>query len=256
MSDEKSPASGIPLPTRVIVSFKAGAVLAIANIICVAILSVAWTKSHAEPKAINVTGSAKRAIDSDLIVWTAHVSASDPSLEGAFTALKSSMDKTTKYLADQGLSGTKVEIGSISTVKHHERDGKGNETDKITLYELSQSITVTDTDIAKVSDVSRSATDLIQQGVMLQSEAPTYIYTKMADLKISMLAEATADATARATQIASNSGGKIGSIIDARMGVMQINALHSNDATGSGVNDTSSRQKEITAVVSARFSLQ
>jgi hypothetical protein len=40
------------------------------------------------------------------------------------------------------------------------------------------------------------------------------------------------------------------------MGVMQINAIHSSDVSGSGVNDTTLRQKEITAVVSARFGLQ
>ena len=39
------------------------------------------------------------------------------------------------------------------------------------------------------------------------------------------------------------------------MGVMQINAIHSNETSGEGRNDTSSLEKEITAVVSARFSL-
>jgi hypothetical protein len=71
-----------------------------------------------------------------------------------------------------------------------------------------------------------------------------------------MLAEATKDATARARQIADNSGAKLGAIREARMGVMQINPAHSNDATGSGNNDTTSLVKEITAVVSAKFELR
>ena len=70
-----------------------------------------------------------------------------------------------------------------------------------------------------------------------------------------MLAEATKDATTRAQQIAGNSGSKLGSILDARMGVMQINPAHAYEASGGGQNDTSSFEKEITAVVSARFSL-
>ena len=48
----------------------------------------------------------------------------------------------------------------------------------------------------------------------------------------------------------------LGPILDAHMGVMQINPAHTYDATGSGQNDTSSYEKEITAVVSARFSLE
>ena len=90
---------------------------------------------------------------------------------------------------------------------------------------------------------------------MLESEPPRYLYTKLADLKIEMLAEATRDATARARQIADNSGAKLGAIREARMGVMQINPVHSTAVSDSGNNDTSSLQKEITAVVTARFAL-
>jgi hypothetical protein len=254
MSESNS--SGLSLPARVIVSFKAGAVLAIANIICVVIFSWSWTRVHAEPKAISVTGSAKKLIDSDLIVWNAHVSADDPSLVQAYGTLKSSMDKTLAFLNARGIGGSQVEAGSISTTKHFERDAKGNPTDKISSYELSQSIQVTGTDIDKIAGAARTVTDLIEQGVMLDSEPPQYLYTKLADLKITMLAEATADATNRAMQIASNSNSKLSSIIEAHMGVMQINAVHNTDATGSGVNDTSSREKEITAVVSARYGLR
>ena len=71
-----------------------------------------------------------------------------------------------------------------------------------------------------------------------------------------MLADATKDATARAQQIASNSNARLGAVIDAKMGVMQINAIQSNDVSGSGVNDTTSLDKEISAVVTARFGLR
>lgn len=40
------------------------------------------------------------------------------------------------------------------------------------------------------------------------------------------------------------------------MGVMQINPLHSTDVSHSGNNDTSSLEKEITAVVSAKFAVE
>jgi hypothetical protein len=110
--------------------------------------------------------------------------------------------------------------------------------------------------VLKVANVARTITSLIQQGVLVESLPPKYLYTKLADLKIAMLADATKDATARAQQVAINSGAQLGSIQDARMGVMQITPVHSNDVSDSGNNDTSSRVKEITAVVTARFSLR
>jgi hypothetical protein len=97
---------------------------------------------------------------------------------------------------------------------------------------------------------------LIKDGVLLQSGEPKYLYTKLADLKIEMLAAATEDAKTRAEQIASHSGGRLGELIDAHMGVMQINAMYSDDATAEGVNDTSSLDKEVRAVVDTSFSLK
>lgn len=91
---------------------------------------------------------------------------------------------------------------------------------------------------------------------MLDSAPARYLYTKLADLKVNMLAEATKDATSRAQQIAGNSGASLGPVREARMGVMQINPIHSNSVSDSGNNDTSSYEKEITAVVSAKFALK
>ena len=76
--------------------------------------------------------------------------------------------------------------------------------------------------------------------------------TAMPEIAASRLVE---DAAARAQQIAANSNARIKGILDARMGVMQINPPHSTDVSGSGNNDTTSLDKEIMAVVSAKFEL-
>jgi uncharacterized protein len=85
--------------------------------------------------------------------------------------------------------------------------------------------------------------------------APEYHYTKLGDLKIEMLAEAAKDAKVRAQQIAQSTGSSIGSVRTARMGVLQITPADSNDVSDSGVNDTSSLDKDITAVVNVGFAI-
>ena len=71
-----------------------------------------------------------------------------------------------------------------------------------------------------------------------------------------MLADATKDATTRATQIVTNANGHLGKLVEAKMGVMQINPKGSSATSAEGNNDTTSFEKEITAVVTARFELQ
>ena len=248
--------SEIALPTKVIVSLRAGAVLAVANIVCVIILAWAWMHVKGEAKVISVTGSARKVIQSDLIVWEGKISVSEPDVQKGYDALKRSSDRTVAYLKGEGVSESAVSLSSIWMKKNFARDEKGNATDKVTSYELIQTVQISSGDVVKISEISRKITGLIKEGVILESQPPTYLYTKLADLKISMLAEATKDATARAEQIATNSSAKLGSIRDARMGVMQINPVHSNAVSDSGNNDTTSFEKEITAIVSARFELE
>ncbi len=68
-----------------------------------------------------------------------------------------------------------------------------------------------------------------------------------------MLAEATKDARARAEQIATQGGRGIARLHDADQGIFQITPLHSVATSWQGESDTTSRQKTITAVVTATF---
>jgi hypothetical protein len=97
---------------------------------------------------------------------------------------------------------------------------------------------------------------LVEQGVFLTTDAPKFIYTQAAETKIEMLADATKDARARAEQIAGQGGRDLGGLHDADMGVFQIAPLHSSDTSGEGMNDTTSLDKTITAVVTATFALK
>ncbi|WP_420795975.1 SIMPL domain-containing protein [Desulforamulus profundi] len=98
--------------------------------------------------------------------------------------------------------------------------------------------------------------ELIEQGVVFESQPPQYFYTKLNDLKVNMLAEATKDAKLRAEKMASSTGSRIGSQRSAKMGVFQITAVNSNEISDYGINDTSSIEKEITAVVNVEFSVK
>lgn len=246
----------LPLPARIVVSLRAGFVLALANILCVAILAWAYTSTRNGPQVIQVTGSAKQTIRSDLIVWHGKISVNNADLVKAYTDLKSATEKTMAYLQSKHIPAGAIELSAVETRKNYERDMKGNMTDKISSYDLVQVVKVTSTEVEHVGEVAREATGLIQQGVNIESDSPKYYYTKLADLKITMLAAATKDAAARASQIAQNSGASLGAVHDADMGVLQINPVHSSEISGYGNNDTSSLDKDIIAVVHARFELK
>lgn len=260
-------------PSKVIVSLKAGGIFfAIANVVCVALIVWGYLAVKIEPKTIQVTGSARKAITSDLVTWSATVTVKAPELLAAYEQLKANSDKVRAYLFAHGVSEAEVKFSAISTTRRFAQkfispstqssdDEKAAKpvlvtTDHVEMYTLTQGISVESRNVTRVPEVARSITELIKDGVEIDSGPCSYLYTKLSELKIDMLAEATKDATARAEQIVNNANGKLGKLVEARMGVMQINPKNVSATSGEGNNDTTSLEKEITTIVSAKFEVK
>jgi hypothetical protein len=111
-------------------------------------------------------------------------------------------------------------------------------------YILTQSLQIDSNNVEKVESVSREITELLNKGIQFYSQSPRYYYTKLADLKIEMISKATADAKHRADMIAENSGGKLGELISAKMGIFQITGQNSDeDYSWGGTFNTQSKEK-------------
>jgi len=73
---------------------------------------------------------------------------------------------------------------------------------------------------------------------------------------VAIQADAARDARQRALQIAEASEADLGPMTSARMGVLQITPRYSVNVDDYGMNDVSSIEKEVRAVVSASFVLE
>jgi hypothetical protein len=235
--------------------FNGGVALALGLIISSIIFGWFFSKTRRAEEAITVTGSAKKRITSDLVVWSAGVSAQAPALTDAYRQLSDSVPKIKQYLLSKGIPEEQMTVSSISTTQQKGRDNEGNETAEIVGYSLQQQIEVRSNDVQKIAQIAREATELINQGILIDSRAPQYYYTAIGDLKIEMLGEAAKDAKERAERIAASTGSSIGSVRSARMGVLQITAADSTEVSDYGVYDTSTIEKDMTAVVNISFAV-
>lgn len=236
-------------------TFMAATVIGVALILASAIGGWAFVKGRRGDQTITVTGSAKRRIRSDMVVWRAAVSYQSPVLAEAYRSLSEAVPKVKAYLMSKGIPENEITISSISSQTLHGRTSDGAETSEITGYSLRQELEVRSKDVEKIGKIAREATELINQGILLESGAPEYYYTALGNLKIEMMSEAAKDAKLRAEKIAESTGSSIGSVKTARMGVLQITPADSNEVSDSGMNDTSSLDKDITAVVSIGFAV-
>lgn len=233
----------------------AAVVLAVGLVIATVIGGWFFVKGKRGDQTITVTGSARKRITSDLVIWRSAVSYQSPVLSDAYRSLSDAVPKVKSYLISKGIAENQITVSSISSQTLHGRNSDGVETSEITGYSLRQELAVRSTEVEKIAQIAREATELINQGILIESMAPQYLYTKIGDLKIEMLAEAAKDAKVRAEQIAESTGSSIGSVRTARMGVLQITAADSNEVSDYGMNDTSSLEKDITAVVNIGFAV-
>lgn len=218
--------------------------------------SCAVSRVKAAQQTITVTGSAKKQIRSDLVIWRAWIAHQSGDMRSAYADLRASMATVRAYLQEKGVPADQIVETSIQTYALHPMSDSGMETSEIVGYRLQQGVEIRSSDVDGITRISREATELIDQGIALESMQPEYLYTKIQEVKVEMLAAAARDAKLRAEQIADATGNEIGSVRSARMGVLQITPANSVEVSDYGMNDTSSLDKDITAVVSMEFEIR
>lgn len=233
--------------------------ISLTAIICIFMLSGAYKYKYQQQESITVTGAAEMNFVSDLIVWNASFSRSASNLQDAYTLLQSDEQKVRQYLREMKINEEEVVFSSVQTDKLYttQYDHNGHMTGtRFDGYQLTQTIKITSQNIPLVDKVSREITSLIRQGVEMNSSPPSYYYTKLGELKIDLLKQASADGKERAETIAKNAGIRLGQLKKATMGIFQIIGQNENeDYSYGGTFNTTSLHKTATITVKMEFSL-
>lgn len=202
---------------------------------------------------ITITGSAHKPISSDLVQWELEVKGTAPTEIAAAREARSAGISLVAFLRRDGIvprdiSPEVVQSDIVTTRidKKHIR----------TTYVVSQGYSVSSRQIDVVAAAATKLGTLLEQGVDVSAEPLAYISTNLQSAKLDALAAATAEARRRAEILVKGLGGHLGRMRASSLGVYQITPRNSTEISDYGVNDTSSRLKDVTAVVSATFAVR
>ncbi|MEG1555746.1 MAG: SIMPL domain-containing protein [Bacteroidales bacterium] len=205
-------------------------------------------KTKGPVKTVSVVGLAEKDFVSDLIVWDLNFQVRKMDMKEAYLTIKEQNKVVKEYLLAKGIPESEIVFNAIDNYADNEYEW--NEQAKRSFqtfkgYVLTQSIRVESKEVEKIEKISREISELLDQNIQISAGQPSYYYTKLAGLKIEMLAEATKDARNRANTIASNAGSKLAGLKTANMGVFQITAPNSSEDSYSwgGTFNTSSKNK-------------
>ena len=202
---------------------------------------------------VTVKGFAKQQITSDFAYFGVEIIAEDQDLKLCYAELAEYKKKVEEYLSKNNIAGKEMEIHPAEVEEKYKVNERGYKTDEFVKFVITQTIVVKSEDVKKIRDLSSGIVEILDQGVKVVIDKPSYVYRKLEDLKIEMVGRATNNARERAIKIAKEGKFRLGSIADVRVGVFQITPLYSTDVSNYGINDTSSIDKEIKCVVGIQY---
>ena len=230
-------------------------ILAIGLVVGAFILGNAYKYKFKSTESINVTGNALKDFNADLVKWRATFSRKDFDLRVASDQLKADQIVVKNFLISQGIKPNEIVFEAVNISKDFQygTDSNGASISQFTGYNLSQDATIESKELDKIEKASREISNLISQGIELSSSNPNYYYSKLEDLKLELIAQASENAKQRAENIATKSGGSLGKLQKADLGIFQITGKNDNEEYSSGgAFNTTSRQK--TAQITVRTS--
>lgn len=231
----------------------AGLFLAAGLVFAAMVGTSAWVKIK-NSQFITVKGSVQKNIESDFAIWSGSFQVEAETLLVAQRQIQTNRLLVAAFLNAAGVKEWNFSPISIDELKGSRKSEDGFVSQRTMGFRLSQTVSVQSTDVNLLDRLDTTA--LVEQGVVFTVSQPQFIYTKSGETKIEMLAAATKDARARAEQIAQQGGRSIAQLHDADQGIFQINPVYSGATSWDGQNDMSSRQKTMTAVVTATFLLK
>jgi hypothetical protein len=227
-------------------------ILGLAFVVGFLVFGIFFYAARSADSSVKVVGAATRRIDSDIVKWRLTLSRTSElaNLAAGYKQLRSDLQTLLTLLREKNLSADDISIQPITTERVYGPQGQTS------TYNIQQGLFVVTANIAAIEDLAHNPSALLEKGVVFQNSNLEYLNTKLSEIKMGLLSEATKDARNRAEEIAKNSGASLGPVTSLQAGVFQINEPYSNEVSDYGMYNTQTKTKDITVTVRASFQIR
>lgn len=207
-------------------SILSAALIAVGMIAAGSLIGAGFARMRTADRTVSVKGVAEREAKADLAIWPLRLVVTDDDLVRANTALERNVQQVRSFLRDQGLDSTAAEI-TVQEFSVQDARTMGGYT-ATARYVIRQTLVVRSARVDLVQAASQRVPELVRDGVVLSSGqeygggGPTFVFTKLNELKPAMIAEATARAREGAEQFVKDAGSSLSGIRSANQGVFEI----------------------------------
>ena len=216
-----------------------------------------FAKSRSGDRFVTVKGVSEREVQADLALWPLTILSADNDLSAAQQRIERGVREVLAFLARNG-----IDTSAVTMQDYRVTDAFTNQyqsPDNISSrYAIRQTMIVRSESPDTVARASQRVSELVAGGVVFTSGqeygtgGPSFLFTRLNDVKPEMIAEATAQAREAAEQFARDSRSELGGIRRANQGVFQI--LPRNQAAG--ITEESQVAKTVRVVSTVEYFLK
>ncbi len=208
-----------------------GGILAVGMIGGGALIGQGVVNARVGDRAVTVRGLAEKDVQADLALLPLGFTASGDVLADVQAKIDADLAAVRRFLTAQGFTDAEVTVGRLTVTDLLAREyGQQNPPAR---FIVTQTVSVRSANVAKVQQTNRALNDLVRQGVLLQDfSGPSFIYTKLNDIRAEMIGKATASAREGAEQFAKDSRQSLGPIKEATQGYFEILPRDEGDNSG------------------------
>ena len=229
-------------------------ILSVAMVFAAGLVGRGIVQFRLADRYVSVKGVAERDVAADVGIWPLRFVSTDDLLERAREKIEADRLRVTAFLARAGIDSAHVSLRDLEVT-----DAQANVYSQGPVrsrFIVSMTVVVRSADVEGLRRASQAVSELVASGVVLSGgpfgSGPTYLFTRLNDLKPEMLAESTANARKAAQEFARESGSRVGAIRRAYQGIFEI--LPRDQARG--IEQGSEIQKSLRVVSTVEYYLQ
>ena len=215
-----------------------------------------FAEGRATDQYVEVKGLSEKEVTADLALWPLRYVSTGDDLATTQAQITRNTRQVFAFLGRNGIDTASVQLQALEVSDAFANRFPGERGGP--RYVIQQTVMVRSRSPDVVMAASQRVSELVGAGVVLSSTGeygvggPTFIFTKLNQLKPSMVKEATANARAAAEQFAADSRSDLGSIRQANQGVFVI--LPRDQAPGA--SEGAQLQKVVRVVSTVQYFLK
>lgn len=208
-------------------------------------------KSRVSVNVATVKGLSEREVKSDLAVWNISFTMEAPEIEEAYASADEKKKIAEEFLLKNGFDKDEFSFSNSVYIAEF-RDTSAELKER--KFQVTTFIDLRTENVDKVNEVRQKMGELIEKGLALSNSQPSFLFTKLNDVKPEMLKEATKNARMAAEEFAKDAGTKVGTIQSASQGSFAITAPEGAD--NYSLTDQTSLTKKVRVVTTISFYLE